>query len=369
MEKYRDAILKDFETLVSLDAVSFREREVADFLVKRLEEMGFTVTEDDAGAVYGGNAGNLYGYLKGTLEGDPVLFSGHMDVVEPGCGKRMVVDGDRITSAGDTVLGADDINGILEILYGIQAVLDSGKAHRNIEVLFTIGEELYTKGASVFDYTKIRAKEAYVLDLDGEIGRAAYKAPSLISFAVEITGKSAHAGFCPEQGIHAIQIAAEIITGLQQGHIGDDTTFNVGVIEGGTLTNIVPDKTVFRGEIRSYDHQKALDLCEQTKKLAHQIARKYGASSTFIKQIHLKAYETKKTAPCVKNFQQAAHTLGLSGELTQTFGGSDNNPFAEHGIKGLVLSNGMHNPHSVNEYTTIHELLQGIALVQHLILS
>lgn len=367
MEKYRNAILKDFETLVSMDAVSFREREVADFLTKRLETLGFVVTEDDAGAVYGGNAGNLYGYLKGTLEGEPVLFSGHMDVVEPGCGKRMVVDGDRIVSAGDTVLGADDINGILEILYGIQAVLDSGKEHRDIEVLFTIGEELYTKGASVFDYTKIRAKEAYVLDLDGEIGRAAYKAPSLISFAVEITGKSAHAGFCPEEGIHAIQIAAEILMNLKQGHIGDDTTFNVGVIEGGVLTNIVPEKTTFKGEIRSYDHQKALDLCDQTKALTQTIAEKYEAKSTFEKEIHMKAYEIAKDSPSVQHFTKAAETLGFTGELTQTFGGSDNNPFAEHGIQGLVLANGMHNPHSVNEYTTIHELLRGIALVQQLI--
>ena len=214
---------------------------------------------------------------------------------------------------------------------------------------------------------RVWAKEAYVLDLDGETGRAAYKAPSLISFAVEITGKSAHAGFCPEQGIHAIQVAAEIIAGLQQGYIGDDTTFNIGMIEGGVLTNIVPEKTVFRGEIRSYDHQKALDLCEQTEKKAQQIAEKYGANSAFTKEIHLKAYETDKTSSCVQNFQQAAHTLGLSGELTQTFGGSDNNPFAEHGIKGLVLSNGMYNPHSVNEYTTIHELLRGMALVQQLI--
>ena len=75
--------------------------------------------------------------------------------------------------------------------------------------------------------------------------------------------EAAHAGFCPEEGIHAIQIAAEILMNLKQGHIGDDTTFNVGVIEGGVLTNIVPEKTTFKGKIRSYDHQKALDhfLC------------------------------------------------------------------------------------------------------------
>lgn len=79
--------------------------------------------------------------------------------------------------------------------------------------------------------------------------------------------EAAHAGFCPEEEIHAIQIAAEILMNLKQGHIGDDTTFNVGVIEGGVLTNIVPEKTTFKGKIRSYDHQKALDhfLCAWKK--------------------------------------------------------------------------------------------------------
>lgn len=109
-----------------------------------------------------------------------------------------------IHSAGDTVLGADDISGILEILYGVQLVLDSGKPHKKIEILFTIGEELYVKGSDVFDYSKVTAKQAYVLDLSGAVGTAARRAPSIISMRAEIKGKAAHAGFEPENGIHAI---------------------------------------------------------------------------------------------------------------------------------------------------------------------
>ena len=53
-----------------------------------------------------------------------------MDVVEPWSGKKSVLEKDgTIHSAGDTVLGADDISGILEILYCVQLVLDSGKPH------------------------------------------------------------------------------------------------------------------------------------------------------------------------------------------------------------------------------------------------
>ena len=80
--------------------------------------------------------------------------------------------------------------GLVEILEGIRSVKEAGVPHRDIEILFTIAEELYIKGSSVFDFSKVRAKEAYVLDISGPVGSAAYKAPSLISYQVVVTGKA-----------------------------------------------------------------------------------------------------------------------------------------------------------------------------------
>lgn len=225
------------------------------------------------GAYYGGDTGNIFAVLDGELEGDPVIFCAHMDVVEPWSGKKSVLEKDgTIHSAGDTVLGADDISGILEILYCVQLVLDSGKPHKKIEILFTIGEELYVKGSDVFDYSKVTAKQAYVLDLS------------------------------------------------------EETTFNIGTIQGGTATNIVPDCCV------------------------------------------LTAYETTLESKSVTDFQKACEILGFSGGLTGTFGGSDNNSFAKNGIEGLVLSNGMYNAHSTREYTTVDDLYKGAELIEQLIL-
>ena len=202
---WKQNIIEDFKQLVSFDSISFHERKTADWLLARLKSMGFSVEEDQAGAYYGGDTGNIFAVLDGELEGDPVIFCAHMDVVEPGSGKKSIVEEDgTIHSAGDTVLGADDISGILEILYGVQLVIDSGKPHKKIEILFTIGEELYVKGSDVFDYSKVTAKQAYVLDLSGAVGDAARRAPSIISVRAEIRGKAAHAGFEPERGIHAI---------------------------------------------------------------------------------------------------------------------------------------------------------------------
>ena len=324
---WKQNIIEDFKQLVSFDSISFHERKTADWLIERLQKMGFSVEEDDAGSHYGGDTGNLYAVLDGTLPGDPVIFCAHMDVVEPRSGKKSVLEKDgTIHSAGDTVLGADDISGILEILYGVQLVIDSGKPHKKIELLFTIGEELYVKGSDVFDYSKVTAKQAYVLDLSGAVGDAARRAPSIISVRAEIRGKAAHAGFEPENGIHAIFAAANAVSRLCMGHVDEETTFNIGTIQGGTATNIVPDCCV------------------------------------------LTAYETTLESKSVTDFQKACEILGFSGELTGTFGGSDNNSFAKNGIEGLVLSNGMYNAHSTREYTTVDDLYKGAELIGQLIL-
>lgn len=102
------------------------------------------------------------------------------------------------------MLGADDAAGLVQILEGIRMVQEAGCPHRDLEILFPAAEEVYTKGSSAFDFTKLRGKEAYVLDLSGPVGMAAAKAPSLISFQITVQGKAAHAGFEPEKGIHAI---------------------------------------------------------------------------------------------------------------------------------------------------------------------
>ena len=71
----------------------------------------------------------------------------------------------------------------------------------------------------------------------------------------------------------------------------------------------------------------------------------------------------------MKHFRRAAHKLGLTGKLTETFGGSDCNTFAEHGIRGIVLSCGMYQAHSTREYTTVEDLEKGASLVEALILE
>lgn len=363
----RRRLRKDFLTLIDFDSVSFQERRTADWLKACLDGMGFEVQEDNAGNLLGGDAGNLHAFRKGTAPGDPVLFSAHMDVVQPGIGKKpRYPEEGKITSDGTTVLGADDVCGIVEILEGIRHVTEEKIPHRDIELLFTVGEEAYARGSGVFDYSKMRAKEAYVLDMHGPVGRAAVAAPSIISFEISLRGKASHAGFAPEKGVHAILAMADLIQRLPNGRYDAETTMNVGLVSGGSAPNIVPEECVCTGEIRSSRHERALACVSELNDRMHEVAESRGVRGKLRTQVHLHSYHTPEDADSVRHFQSACRKLSLPGELRETFGGSDNNHFVENGLDGIVLSCGMYEAHSLKEYTMEEDLEKGAALVAEL---
>ena len=81
----------------------------------------------------------------------------------------------------------------------------------------------------------------------------AYQAPSKVDLDFSVTGKAAHAGVCPEEGINAIVAAAKAIASLRTGRIDRRTTSNVGLISGGRIRNMVADRAEVIMEVRSTD--------------------------------------------------------------------------------------------------------------------
>ncbi|WMC93401.1 M20/M25/M40 family metallo-hydrolase [Kineothrix sp. MB12-C1] len=366
----KERLIEEFIKLVSIDSPSLLEREMGDYLKDKLKGLGFVVTEDGAGSKLGGNCGNIYGFLEGKKELEPLLFCVHMDTVEPSRGKQAVVGDDGvIRSKADTVLGADDLAGVAAILEALSVIKEKELEHRPIEVLFTVAEEIYCKGAKVFDYSNIKSTEAYVLDLTGAVGAAAYQAPSILSLVIEVNGKASHAGFAPHKGIHAIQAAADAITKLKLGQIDENTTLNIGVIQGGLATNIIPELCAVGGEIRSYSHKTAMELSEEVKKQFERSAEAIGATVKFEVITNCQAYETPKDHPVVLRFKEVCDLLNLPFSLQQTFGGSDNNAMFEHGITGIVLACAMNQCHSCEEYTTVDELVRIAEVTKALMVS
>ncbi len=356
-------LIDTFTKLVSIDSPSYSERQMGDYVKSKLQKFGMLVIEDGAGEKIGGNCGNIYGYLKGNTDRKPLMFCAHLDTVEPSRGKVAVIRQDgKITSRGNTVLGADDLTGVASILEALQVITENNLPHGPIEVLFTVAEEVYCKGSAEFEFAKVMSEEVYVLDLHGRVGTAAYTAPSILAFTARVRGKSSHAGFAPEKGIHAISAAADAIGMIPMGHIDEETTVNVGMITGGNATNIVPDSCVVKGEVRSLSHEKALKQVEYVKTQFEHSAFAAGATVEFEMIIASKAYETPTYHPVVTRFEKACGKLGLPVMLTKTIGGSDNNVIAQNGIVGIVLANAMNQCHACDEFTTVEELARSAAL-------
>ena len=357
-------ITKEFIRLVSFDSESYHEREIVDYLKERLLSLGLTVQEDDAAEKMGHknekSAGNIYAILKGNTAGEPILFSAHTDTVSPGKGKKAIVHADgKITSDGTTVLGADDVTGIVSILEALTVIQEKNLPHADIEVLFSVAEEPYCKGAKAFDYGKIKSKIAYVLDSGGELGTAAIAAPTILSVNVKIYGKSAHAGFAPHEGINALTAAVNALHQIAVGRVSAEETVNFGTITGGIQKNVVPDFVEITGEIRSSLHEKAVLKAERIKSVFTAEAEKSGAQAEVTVTEEIRAYKISEEEEAVKRFKRAANELGISNPvLREVFGGSDNNSFVRNGIRGIVVANPRSNAHTKQESTTVEGLHQ-----------
>lgn len=362
-----ERLLQTFADMVAIDSPSFHERKMADSIKETFAGLGVELTEDNANAYYGSEAGNLYGRLEGTLPGDPILFMCHMDTVEPARGRKCVIGPDgTIHSGGDTVLGADDQTGIAELVECLHVLKENQMPHRALEFLFCFAEEAFGKGSAQFDFGKVLAKEGYTLDLDAPIGSASLWEPTIIDFDIHIVGRGAHAGFHPEEGIHSIAIAADIIEALPVGRVDERTVLNIGLISGGTIKNAVPATCDLGGELRSRDHETALALMEKVEKTAQEMAEKRGATVKVTHCIDIHGYEIDPEEPVVKRFLAAAKKAGVEPRLTGTFGGSDNSTFVYRGGRGIVLASAMYGCHTVNESTNIHDMAKCAEIVLNL---
>ncbi len=362
-------LLDLFKHLISFDSPSFGEQDICGFLKRKLKGLGIEAIEDSSAEKIGGTCGNLYAYIDGTLGLEPILFCAHMDTVEPAINKKMITHSDgKITSDGTTILGADDCSGIAAIIESLTVLKERNLPHRPIEILFTAAEEPYCRGIREFDFTMLKSKEAYVLDLSGPVGTAANQAPTILSFQAYFSGKAAHAGFAPEEGIHALKAAALAVSQIPCGKSGD-TTVNIGTISGGTADNIVPDSCVVTGEIRSLSDENASQQLSIITDVMKNAAKNYGAEVTVKNTRNCIAYCTDTNHRVSKRFEKVCQKLGLDGKLCSTYGGSDNNHLALHGISGLVAATAMNNCHSLSEYTSEAELIRAAKLTLVLMLS
>ena len=370
----RNRLAETFQSLVSIDSVSREEGRLARMLAKSLTKLGAETWFDTAGEKVGGDTGNLIARFNGTASLPPLLLSAHMDTVEPGKGVTAVLRDGVFTSDGTTILGADDKSALAIILETLHVLKEDRSVHGPLEIVFTICEEVGLMGAKHLDYDLLTAAYGYVLDAtdtDGIVTRA----PAANRLELVVHGKASHAGAAPEKGINAIWLAGQAIGGLSLGRVDRETTCNIGVIEGGIATNIVPDKVIVKGEVRSHDSKK-LQAVTDTIVSAFQRTVDACCVETYIEERPRLEVIIERDFPAthvpenhrvVTLAQEAAVNLGRNMICKSSGGGADANIFFEKGILTGVLGTGMKDVHTVGESVAVDDMVKAVELLVEII--
>lgn len=356
-----------FCELISHDAPSLHEGEIADWLRNWLQdELGLSLEEDDTASKISGESGNLICRIPGKLPGPGRLFSVHLDTVEPCRNKKVIIENGIIKTDGSTILGADDMAGVAAILTALWQIRKEGSPHTDIELLFTVAEELHLQGSRHIKPDWLKSDLAFVLDTSGAPGLAVNTAPGHIDFTFRITGKAAHAGIAPEQGISAVKTAAQAIASMVLGRPAPGVTANIGRIEGGTATNIVSEKCEFTAECRARSIDKLIAQADHMQFCVEKACQNSGAQLEVERRLSYLPFTTSEGSNVAALFRQACDHVGLQAGFAAGGGGSDLNHLTQLGIEGLVLAVGMKNVHSCNEQIEIDHLCQLTSLVKAL---
>jgi len=252
-----DDYIEALEELVNIDSGSFTPEgvnRVADRCEARFRAHGWSVERIFHRPAEG--EPQLGDLLIGRLEGSGgprVLMIGHMDTVfDPGTAAERPF---RIADGRATGPGVSDMKGGLLLGFvAVEVLQEAGfGGFGRITYVNNPDEEIGSPFSRA--YIAELAKEAdvaLVLESGRENGDVVSARKGVSDYTIEIVGRAAHAGVEPERGRSAIleaaykTIALQALNGRWPG-----VTVNVGVIRGGTRTNVVPERCVLEVDVRS----------------------------------------------------------------------------------------------------------------------
>ena len=345
-----------FMELAALPSPPGEERAVADAVTRYLRDLGLSVEEDDAGEKVGSTIGNLFCRVEPTGEGTPIFLCAHLDTVPPDGALEPVLEDGVIRNAGGTILGADNKSAVAAMLEGTRRVLAENRPHGGIELLFTPKEEVGLLGAAAFDQERFKARLGYVYDQAAPIGDVILGAPHSQAMQVRFHGRAAHSGMYPEEGRSAIAAAARAIADLRLGRVDEETTSNVGIIQGGTAGNIIPEWCTIDAEARSHDERKLAELVQEMVDAFSFAAGLEDCEVETKVSKSYRGYRFKREDTVVRYAHAALERAGYTPTYGLSGGAADANVFNERGLACLNLANGMQDIHTPDERITVEDL-------------
>jgi tripeptide aminopeptidase len=345
-----------FVRLCEIRSPTGEEREVADTIAAELRAIGFEVGEDEAAGAADAGSGNLIARLAGS--GDRwLMFCAHMDTV-PHSGQVEVVEDEGVfRSSGETILGADNKAAVAVFMeLAARAAEAAGPQPVGIELLFTVAEEQGLRGAKAFDASSLHSEQGFVLDHAGPVGEVIVATPTQQKIRADFAGVEAHAGIRPEDGSNAIAAAAAAISRMTLGRLDEQTTANVGLIEGGTSGNVVPGHCGIVAETRSLDGERAAEVAGEITEACAWGASEHGCDVDVQVEELFRGYELPKDSPALALAEAGLRGAGLEPSRVAIGGGSDANALRLDGFDCVLLSNGTHDVHTAGERVSAEDL-------------
>ncbi len=354
LERKLPESLRLLEQMVTMESPSFEKRmvdEFVSFLGERFHEIG--------GQVDFINAERFGNHLRVRFAGPDkgrILLLGHTDTVWPAgeIQKRPFrIDGNRAYGPGVFDMKA----GIVLMWMALSALqeLRPGLA-RSVTVLLTSDEEVGSNSSrGLIESEAGQSSAVLVLEpsLPGGVLKTARKGVG--RFTLKAIGRAAHAGIDPSKGINAIEEISRQIIRLQGMSGPGGTTVTVGVVQGGTRSNVVPAEAGIEVDVRVESMEEADRITKAIRSLTPELA---GARLEVRGSISRPPMErTAETARLFKAAQDIAAEIGIDLKEGSTGGASDGNLTAALGIPTLdglgPIGDGAH---AVDEHVEIDSL-------------
>lgn len=349
MNKIVDLFLK----LVQIDSPSGKEKNMILFITDWAKKQNLSYQVDKIGNVL----------VKNNGKGKPILFCVHLDTVEPGKEIKPVIKNERIKSAGNTILGADNKVALTSLLIAVEEYLKNNSSQKSFELLFTIKEET-GGGIEYFPFKWLKSKKGLVFDCAKPLGGIILSSPYIINFNVEFIGQLTHAS-TPEKGKNALLPAIKSLNKLVIGKTDKNTKINIGLINGGSGINVVPNKIVLSGELRSYNKVQFKNKLKRIEDVFNNQSNKYKTKIIFKTSGFCPGYIHNTFSEFIKNISNIFKDLNIKTQFDDSFGVSDANILNSHGIETINLGDGIINPHTTDEQVEIKTLIKLKEIIKH----
>jgi glutamate carboxypeptidase len=259
--------------------------------------------------------------------------------------------------------------GIVQALFALQALQETNaRLRKRLVFLWTSDEEIGSESSRKLIEAEARRSDAvFVLEPSfGPRGLLKTARKGVGEAALNVHGRTSHAGLAPQEGINAIHELAAQLTRIQGWNdLRRGVTINAGIVEGGTRTNVIPERARAVLDLRAL---RVSDMRNLERKLHALRAIHRGARLEVTGGFDRPPLERKMSATLFARAKSLAAQMGLAlGECT-VGGGSDGNFTAALGVPTLdglgAVGDGAHSSH---EHIVINTIPARAALLASLL--